>query len=446
MRFPNDVITIKEHYFLHDITRGLFRAISALKQKELSPDIDTIITHYNDLNPEPIDFATVKKIKDGYDNFDNIAFCKKELKSDYFKFTETSSVMEDLLTATTSRGYLKPEQYTKFADRFRRISYELDDSRGAVNTKELVRLHKEDYVQRGTDLKKRTLGYSDLDNTIVPALGEGQIYIGYADKGSGKSVFVKNIESALINRGTCVLSFNPEMPLISIMDRIVCMRGGFNKRQLFDKNLDPRTVAKIKRVWEEFESLPNYMYSAEPHFTFAYMESEIERCREIFRQLGVLPADGYMVVTVDLLSMAKDFGDKSPGAIENGMDNLHEIVRRLNVPLLGVIQQNENKFRGNNKIIKKPEELDFYRPNLEDIKGGAAYAERARVVFSMYRPLFLKERYFPDQRHIWEMEPDLLHINVVKNNDGNLGYMKMLFQGENFRVLPYQENVVREIT
>lgn len=151
----------------------------------------------------------------------------------------------------------------------------------------------------------------------------------------------------------------------------------------------------------------------------------------------MLPSDGYTVVDIDLLSMAKDFGDKTPLEIEKGMDKLHRMTRRTGVSVMGVVQSNENKFRS--RILKKPEDLDFHKIGLEDLKGSAAYAERARVVISITRPIFLKQRFFPEMNHIWELEPDLMHLHVLKNNDGGLGYTKLLFEKENFRVLPYVE-------
>jgi replicative DNA helicase len=437
MRNPHDVISLTEDYFLHNTTKAIYRGLKVLKEKELKFDHDTLLTLIKENSPVKVEFNQLTELYDSFTSFENIEFAKKELKSDWIKFVQSKKMIYELASKLTDRGYIDPKEIRKNAENLIKMTNEIDDTKGVLTTKELSNIHREDFEKRKSGEKIRTTGISEIDRICIKPLNEGEIYILFGEKGSGKSALAKNIENAIINRGICCISFNPEMPLVSIMDRIICMRGNFTMRDLHSKTYDRRTLARVMKVWEEFESIPNFLYSDQASFDFDYVEREIDRGREIFRKAGVLPSDGYTVVDIDLLSMAKDFGDKSPLEIEKGMDKLHRMTRRTGVSTIGVVQSNENKFRS--RILKKPEDLDFHKIGLEDLKGSAAYAERARVVISITRPIFLKQRFFPEMNHIWELEPDLMHLHVLKNNDGGLGYTKLLFEKENFRVLPYIE-------
>jgi len=437
MRNPHDVISLTEDYFLHKTTKAIYRGLKVLKEKELKFDHDTLLTLIKENSPVKVEFNQLSELYDSFTSFENIEFAKKELKSDWIKFVQSKKMIYELASKLTDRGYIDPKEIRKNAENLIKMTNEIDDTKGVLTTKELSNIHREDFEKRKSGEKIRTTGISEIDRICIKPLNEGEIYILFGEKGSGKSALAKNIENAIINRGICCISFNPEMPLVSIMDRIICMRGNFTMRDLHSKTYDRRTLARVMKVWEEFESIPNFLYSDQASFDFDYVEREIDRGREIFRKAGVLPSDGYTVIDIDLLSMAKDFGDKTPLEIEKGMDKLHRMTRRTGVSTIGVVQSNENKFRS--RILKKPEDLDFHKIGLEDLKGSAAYAERARVVISITRPIFLKQRFFPEMNHIWELEPDLMHLHVLKNNDGGLGYTKLLFEKENFRVLPYIE-------
>jgi hypothetical protein len=249
------------------------------------------------------------------------------------------------------------------------------------------------------------------------------------------SIFAKHIENNLINKGVCVLSFNLEMSKESSIDRLLCIRERIPLKDMQQPGMTPRLKAVIQRGLTSISKLLNYIYCPDEYMDFYTLDASIHKAKNMFRENKVLPDDEYMVIIIDLLDMVKGFDD--PKEIKTSMDELHRLARKHKIHIIGLVQANENKFR-NGKIFKNPEELDYYKIGLEDIYNGSSYGARARVVISLNRPLFMKRRFFPELEERWELEDDLILVNVVKQNDGYLSQTKFVF-GENFMITPFEE-------
>jgi hypothetical protein len=96
---------------------------------------------------------------------------------------------------------------------------------------------------------------------------------------------------------------------------------------------------------------------------------------------------------------------------------------------------NENQLR--KKMFSDPQDVDKYRPNLEDIYGSAAYSQRARVVLVLHRPRDIKKRLFPELTDAWENELDIIKCAIAKQSDGDLSVQEFLFDPSCLRVVPY---------
>ena len=155
-----------------------------------------------------------------------------------------------------------------------------------------------------------------------------------------------------------------------------------------------------------------------------------------FKNAGVLPDDGYTVVTVDLGDMIEEFSGKDPYQLKAAVNKLSIINRKHNCHIIYVLQSNENNLRGG-KGFSTPEACDHFTLQPENIEGGSAYASRARVVMAINRPSILKKRYFPARQEEWDLETDVLYVNVVKQNDGKLGRCGFIFPDDSYRLKPY---------
>ena len=169
------------------------------------------------------------------------------------------------------------------------------------------------------------------------------------------------------------------------------------------------------------------------------LDSFLSKCKQKFREAGVLPEDEYMFVTSDLTEQIEELSGKSGTDLKEGINNLLKLCKKHNCHKLNILQSNENLFRSG-KMFSQPESCDFFTLQPEMIEGGAVYAARSRVVIAVNRPLLLKRRFFPDREEEWDIEEDILYLNIVKMNDGKLSRTSFVFSGDSFRLVPYVIN------
>jgi replicative DNA helicase len=127
--------------------------------------------------------------------------------------------------------------------------------------------------------------------------------------------------------------------------------------------------------------------------------------------------------------MLKDFniGNKNKAELyENAMNSLHEVARRNNVHIVGVVQSRRPDTRIN---ITNVEQLERFRPHIEELKNSAAIEERSRTVISVFRKKHFAMRYLPQDPETLIMS-DIAEIDILKQNMGVLGRIKYLFDPE----------------
>lgn len=426
---------VKAEYFLHPTCSALIKGLSKLVESGLNFSLDTLVTCTKDFDAK-IEYVVVNDIYDNYTDFTNIDFSIQTLKSDWIKFYQTEKMLKKLLVKFQTRGNIDPLEIRKYGENLVMLIDGMETNHLSYDSEEMHDIYIQELENRKLGLKIRTLGLPLLDGMLSKPGAEGEIVIVFAESGVGKSTVMKAIENGCMNRKVCVLSVNTEMVMSSSLDRLICMRENMDLGDLLAQKKTPEIEAKIFRGIERIKGMKNYRYVDNPTMNFNTLRMEIQKARENFYRSGCLPSDGYILVAVDLLSMFKDFGDMSPQRIEVAMNQLHELVRSDAIGFIGTLQSNENKLRGGNAIFKQPDDLNWYRPGLEDIKGGSVYKERARAVIALHRPLQMKRKYFPEDDWDAQHEEDLIHVHVLKQNDGDIGFGRLLF-GHNFRLETY---------
>ena len=326
----------------------------------------------------------------------------------------------DMLTqATLDYGKLDKEKIQDIANKINGKAFQLNNTSVLLDGEGIIQQYEKTIDARIAGEDKRSLGYNSLDKGIIRPGEPGEMTGIGADKGSGKSLLVKNIENKLVNKGICVLSINLEMTLPSTVDRLLAIRESLTLRELISPEDFPGSKRKIDIGMNRFRKIKNYLYYPEASLTIKGLDDLIYEAKEIFKASGVLPKDDYFVVVVDLFSMIKELSGKSGSELEEEVNKAHEIVKKHNIHLIQILQTNENKFRGGQQI-KNPDSLDYMKLGTEDIKNGAVYSERCRIMMTINRPLLLKKRFFPERDDEWELEDDVLWLHIVKQNDGDL--------------------------
>lgn len=436
IRNPAAAAEIDTEVFLHPFSKAIVRAIKILHEKQLNPDIDTIHTISQEFEKH-ITWELVDGIYKKFENFDNIKFVKEELQNDYVKSTVRTKLVKEILAETVKKDTLSNEKLQAFAEDILYNIIPTSRTLELLNAEELSNLHFDTIQKRNAGLFQRSLGFRNLDELITRPAAAEEMTLLVGQKGSSKSVFTKTIENNLLAKQICVLSINLEMSMQSNIDRLLCIRNGIPLREMQQINMNPRTIMSIQKGLDELSQIKHYLYSPIEYMDLPMLDATIYKAKSMFRDMGVLPDDGYLFVAIDSLDMIKGFDEAYD--IKKSIEILHSIYRKHKCHVFAIVQANENKFR-TSKMWTKPEELDDYHITLSDIFGGSYYAARARVVMSINRPLHLKMQFFPERMEQWNIEDDILYCSIIKQNDGILGQCRFLFD-DNFKISPLTQDI-----
>lgn len=430
---PTEAYLIQVNEYSNFIHRTIIESLLELQEKSMKIDYDSLLLLCKKKS-ESFDSEVLYKIFNQPKNFENIDLFKKEIVEGSIK-RKTLLQLENLLISTTNKKFFDINDFQNILQKLLETSFSLEDTQ-LLNGKQMKELYQKTRDKRKSGIAQRSLGYDILHKTIRKPAESGEMTGIVGQKGGGKSIFVKNIEQKLISKGTCIISINLEMTLDSNMDRFQCLKTGFPLELILSNENNPREQAQIERALNSWDNIDNYLYYNEPTLTLNQLDGLIYKSKLIFKRRGVLPDDGYCIITLDLVTMMSEFSEaKSALEIEGNVNKLHSIIKKHNIHGIPILQANENKMRGA-KVFKNPDELNFYKVGLEDVKNSAAWSERCRVICTLTRPLQLKKRFFPEQNELWNLETDLMNINIVKQNDGPEGFHQFVL-GQNFRIYPF---------
>ncbi len=445
MRFPNEVNTFQSEHFLDEKHKGIHMTmLEAYQDMSVEFDANQLVRKIAIKFPNlEIDQPYLEDIYMSYDTFtqNNIIMARNYLKDDYIKHKINTELLNQVLDITNVATIIDQK---KLKNVITRLYNNLESEESSVETDLLTASKMKERYAKSLDSREerktqKTYGFSCLDQAHPRPAGVGEITIFAGESGSGKSILVQAIESKLIDKKVCVLKVSLEMGFDSNMDRYMSLKHGFNVDDIQFKIKNERLMQSLRAKAEEIGKMVNYIFTEQPTVSFTTLEKYIVSARNEFHKEGVLPEDEYFVVVIDLLSMIQGWGTE-PKDIEISMNTLHRIAKKHKIHVIGVVQTNENIFRSNTRVFKKPEELEHYKLTLKDIKNGSTYKERARLVFILNRPLQLKKRFFPEMAELWEGEPDLIMADLAKSNESDLRRIKFNFDyAKRYHISEYRE-------
>lgn len=430
-----DCTDFDEKFFLNKNLRIILTEIKKLALDNIKVEIDILYDNVKQKTHE-IAIDDIKLIVDNYNDFDNISIVKKRIKENFLKQASTKSILEKILLQTTDSGDLDFKKLARFQDELSDTMLEIqDDNTDLFTFKQII---EDKYTQlmqdRNDGVKGKTLGLSYLDDSITYAGEPGDITTIAMRKGEGKTVLALNIVNALMGLNVPVVYFCLDMGYVTIMDRLLCMRGALNNTEILSKDKDERLTKKIESELNRLLKVDNFLIYPEGSISLKDFEAYILKVRKLFRQSGVLKGDDdYFVCVFDTIDMVEDFSGAGPYEIKAGINRLSTMLKKYNLHAINLNQINENQVRGRKpKTIEDVEKLRFTK---EDIEGGSSYASRSRVVIMGTRPLAMKKSFFPEEE-LLELEEDLMILTIDKQNDGKTGmiYPKLIFDPNTFRL------------
>lgn len=428
------IIKLPYECLTNDYCKGIYKSITEIKEKQLSITTDlirefsikNIIEFDNDLFNE---FFIEK-------DFSNIDYSIFKVKETYFKKQLAVDLDKVVTSLIIEKKDVNINAVKSLINSVNENLIGIESDKELLTTEDIARDYRAILLNRKKGTVKRSIGSPEIDKKLVRSANAGEMNLLLGMKGGLKSTICKNWENYLINSGICVLSFNPEMEAETNYDRLLSMRGSINIEDLVSAEKDRRTEARIESALQGLEDNPYYLFNSDADLSFSKIDSLISKAKQIFKQRGVLPKDEYIYTTFDTFNMIKEFDGADPYKIQTNVNIFHRIIRRQRVFALLLMQANENKIRGGIKF-KKAEDLDWYKLGKEDIEGGAAYASKARVVFAINRPNYLKKEFFPEQMEEWDLEPDIINIHTPKLNDGDPFFLQFV-RGDYYRIEPYK--------
>ncbi|OQA15559.1 MAG: hypothetical protein BWY64_02836 [bacterium ADurb.Bin363] len=428
--FPDKLDNLKK--FTNDHTEKIRQVLNELKQNQISFDKNILIKETSlPVEIEKI-FSLNAKDEKAFDSY-------AKAINDYWTQIDIIGKVQEFLYSSNKKGGL---DYTKIKDLASEILnnyHKYDDSAVILNTHDLSERYRNEMEQRDKGLSQRTTGSKDLDKLLARPFAPQEMTTLFGNKGSGKSLFCKFLENNLITLGVCVISINLEMTDTSNYDRLISMREGISLPDLIKSDKEPRLKSKIENGIKKIEQIKNFLYYKEGEVSLDQLESLIKKSKVIFKELGVLPEDEYCVVTIDLTEQIEELSGKAGTDLKPGINRLLQIAKRSNCHIVNILQSNENIFRGG-RMLGTPEACESFSLQPEHVEGGSVYAARSRAVIAVNRPTVLKRRFFPAREEEWDLEPDVMWINVVKQNDAKLGRTAFVFSEDNFRLFPFKRD------
>lgn len=435
INYPDTINLVNENYFSAPLAKKLFVSIRTLSEQGVELSTRNILTECSKLDdtirPDFIDaLRGVATEKDSF-NYHYSSLRKGKAQLDI-----QTSLTEGLLKESAKKE-LDIKKVMEFRDL---LNEKLDEIQG--NEKSILTLtdwldkYEHSLNERRDGSTFYSTGDGELDKYLTTAFEPGYFNLIAGHSGIGKSTFALKLNNNQINRQIPALRISNEMTDISDMDRLIAQRHRLPTETFYPKRGDMEGIPDfvfdiIKSEREKFRKNKYFRYVYLPNFTLDDLESMIKITK---REMGV----DYLAVTVDLLTKVEDFnGDNKASRYEDAVNKLDTICKRTKSSLLGVIQLK----RPNEKVnIAAPEDLEKFRPQIQEIKNSGALEERARIVFTIFRARYWAERILSKEDPMLDLIENVAEIDILKQNLGEVGSrVKYLFEGKSASLHRYVE-------
>jgi replicative DNA helicase len=293
-------------------------------------------------------------------------------------------------------------------------------------------------------LSKRMDGSAFFDtgcvllNSVLPTgFAPGEITTIFGSTGIGKSTYSLYLINRMINKYIPCFYVSLEMSETSTMDRWMASRLRIPFHSLYSKKgvIDESILEMVKEERSKLERANSnkFVFIDETRVSSSSLEKMIN-------QVKMKMQTDYMVVFVDLATMMEDFGEGTPIAYEQAMNNLHQMTKRARVHLVLVVQATQKSLE--NKRPTTIDGLKVFRPTSADIKNSSAIAERSRQVLAVYREHYYAAKFFPEDPLVQE-EDDVMEVQSLKVSNGSVGVVcKYLYDSFCFRLYPIPEDYI----
>ncbi len=279
---------------------------------------------------------------------------------------------------------------------------------GLVPIQEVLASNYEMFNKLASDQRDQFVGIpsgiSALDE-ITTGLNKSDLIIVGARPGMGKTSFALNLaRNVAVQQHRTVAIFNLEMSREQMVNRLLSSEARVSSKKLRVGNLTPDEWGRIAFASSVLCKAPIYLDDT-ASVTVPEMKARLRRLK------------GVDFVVVDYLQLMK-----SPRRIDNRVQEVTEITRglkimakELNIPIMVCAQ-----------LARSTEKQANHRPALADLRESGSIEQDADQVLFLYRD----EYYRNEKEDPSSVEVGTSEVIVAKNRHGELGTVKLAFQGE----------------
>lgn len=417
--------------FPHKEAKNIFEAIQLLRDRKEHITESTLFRESNALNSE-IDNVLIHTIftyKTDISSKDSILEHLKEASTKY----QVKELSEKIVDITSSPEPLDQQAISN-------LLYEAQESLVNGQKKTLAKTLETCFEEYNEELDERlkglryTFGDAFMDKMLTRKASPGQAILIAGTTGTGKSAFTLYLINGMINMGIPCMYFSLEMDGISTMDRLLAMRTGIPVEEWYE----PANINSLRRKMDREKDL----LKDKP---FRFIEDAslgLDQLQVMIREFKMTYKTSYACIYIDLITQVRDFTNlKGAGTLANtiefAVNRLNALAKSENVCFVCVAQLNRET---DSQKVSCIEDIETYRPTLNQIKNSNALGERSRVVLSVFRPKYYAERLFPDNEEV-DLMNDVLEVQVMKQNQGGVGSIsKYMFDGPCFQIKPFIES------
>lgn len=423
---------IHEGLFPHEVAKSIFRAACDLLSESIPVTEASLFQRGNEFDYN-VTLDVVKQVfsvSAGAEKLDDIVrtLLKQKRKMDIIE------KLNDVLRTANTKGEVD------LVDLSAKL-YEVEEVLSDAYDKQILQDFDEWFTKYMEDIDQRCQGkkysYGDvlLDQALIKGAYPGAITTIAGSTGQGKSAYALNLVNQMINLNIPCIYISLEMSGIDTMDRLISMRLEIPTEGLYDVEALPSIRQRIEAERKKLANNKLFYFVEDPSMSLGQISALIKEFKQRTHS-------DYVIVLIDLVTQLQDFTKLSGGmnlanTYEMAMNKQNVIAKAQNCHFIDIVQFNRE---ADNIRISTFEDLSdpALRPMLNNIKNAQAIAERSRAVLGLFRPKYYADRYLGDSEQLDYME-DVLEVQVLKQSNGSTPKLKYLFEGEIFRISPYQE-------
>lgn len=395
---------------------SIFNKLSTLNINATMEEVHTIIS----LNDQPL--STIK------DTVDYLKSGKKKVES-ILHLEELKS----LLSSDTVLNEAQREKLRQEFDSAEHSIFSLEDGsiKRVLSLKEWGEMWNDEFVKRRNG-KRFFFNDPHLDEIVADGPFPGTVGLFVAASGMGKTAFVTHLFNGFINAGIPTGFFSLEMGAIMTYDRWMSDRTQIPYSEITnpeDEQTYESVRVRLEQEKQELDKNANVFFCEDAGVGLMDIERAIIKFQEKIGQK-------YCVVFLDLITMVKEFSKSAQNmaqAIEIAINLTSAMAKRLGCHIIGTAQIGRGVEEGR---CSDPEDVEHFRPMVNDIKNSNALLERCRYVISLFRKKYYLEKYFGDDQELLDSTNDVIEINTLKQNNGKLARRYYSFYGPTFSVTP----------